>query len=181
MMRRQKINIPQYTHNLTWKLYRFLPLNIQKKRLLKPFNDKSNQLLHFPIRDIREQSVILFVSELPENMNRFRDFLTAMSDQVIKLRLLCRASISHKITGIPHSWIINYLDDQMLIDSIYWGEVLRSINRSEYQQLIFIDKSTPFNLAFLGLSTKIPLRISFHRMDEDWMNNVLLQPPEYLS
>lgn len=174
-MDHQKIHTPRYTHSLPWKLYRFLPINFQKKRLLKKFEGQTKELLKFPLGDISHQNILIVNSSNCIEPDILKEFLATLSDQCHKVRVLCPQKLGPSISGIPHSWVINIPENQPLIGDLYWDELVHTLKKSEFNQVIFLDNEIPFNLGYMMTQTKIPLRISLGQPEEAWMVDVTLQ------
>lgn len=174
-MNQRQTHLPDYSPKLPWKLYRFLPIDFQKKRLFKHFRALETPFLNFPLEVKSQPGILLIITKLTSQDTIFSTFFEKLTQQYSHIRILCPADIASQISNVPPTWLLRYSSDQIKIGSDGFDELLNSLIHSQYQQAIFLDSEVPFNLGYLIQRSQIPLRIGHQGAFEDDFLNIQLQ------
>lgn len=154
-----EVKKPVYSSKLPYKLYSYLPLHYQVKRLLSKVPQTADSV-RFPLTESSQKSILLIITKLEADTTQLEGFFQRLTRNNTFVKVLCPQSMCQKIPGIPYQSTIPMLNDQLEIGSHEWDALKSQLLHHQFDTAMFLDESIDFNtnMIIAEITPRISLR-----------------------
>lgn len=168
-----EVKKPVYSSKLPHKLYRYLPLHYQIKRLLAKV-PKTVDSVRFPLTEASQKSILLIITKLEADTTQLEGFFQRLTRNNTFVKVLCPQSMCQKIPGIPYQSTIPILNDQLEIGSHEWDALKSQLNHHRFDTAIFLDECIDFNTNMIVAEISPNISLRFKSQSYPDFHNVIV-------